>query len=298
MPELPEVETIRRGLQRLLPDKVVETVSFDTAKSFPNTEELVDRALLGSRILAVTRRGKALIIALETKNKEAYALVVHLKMTGQMVFRGQENWGGGHPSDSLLAKLPDASTRVILTFQDQSQLFFNDQRKFGWMLLLPQSEVQELAFFKKLGPEPLDTELSQLKEEFLSRIRRRKNTPIKAAVLDQAVVAGIGNIYADEALFAAGIHPQTHVIALTDEELIRLLESAIAVMRLSIEHGGSTDRNYIDAEGNRGSYLTFAKVFRRQNEPCLACGSTIQKIRVAGRGTHICPDCQVLKTKG
>jgi formamidopyrimidine-DNA glycosylase len=291
MPELPEVETVRLGLLRLLPKRTIASETHDWDRGFPNAPEDVKQFLVGATVTDVRRRAKVLIIDLSTQ----YSLVIHLKMTGQLVFRSDSvRFGAGHPNHSLVGELPDKSTRVTLTFSDGSTLFFNDQRKFGWMRLLPTLEVEQLDFFKKVGPEPLSADFTA--EAFATRLRRRPRSGIKAVLLDQTVVAGIGNIYADESLWAAKIHPETPVEKLSDTTLNTLHEQLVAILKLSIEKGGSTDRNYVDAEGKRGSYLTFAKVFRREGQPCPRCGTTIIKLRVAGRGTHICPHCQVLSS--
>jgi formamidopyrimidine-DNA glycosylase len=213
-------------------------------------------------------------------------------MTGQLVFRGKEVFGAGHPNDSLIGELPDRSTRVTIDFSDDSRLYFNDQRKFGWMRLMPTVEIPNIDFMKKVGPEPLATDFTA--NVFIERVQRRKNTTIKAAILDQTVLAGVGNIYADESLFAAGIHPASTVSAIPKTKLKQLHAEIIAVLRLSIEKGGSTDRNYVNAEGKRGSYIDFAKVFRRDTLPCPVCGHEIIKTKVAGRGTHVCTTCQKL----
>lgn len=287
MPELPEVETVRLGLARLLPHKTIAKVSFDWPKSFPNTPADVEHYMIGASIVSVTRRAKVLIIELTSK----YSLLTHLKMTGQLVFRSPKiRFGAGHPNHSLIGDLPDRSTRVEMHFTDGSTLFFNDQRKFGWMRLVPTAEIPMIDFFQKVGPEPLASDFTA--EDFVTRLRRRNRSGIKAVLLDQTVVAGIGNIYADESLFAAKIHPSTLVKDTSDKKLVQLYKALIAVLRLSIEKGGSTDRNYVDAEGKKGSYLSFAKVFRREGKPCSRCRTTIIKLRIAGRGTHICPHCQ------
>lgn len=289
MPELPEVETVRIGLSAFLPGKVVVQEWNNWPKSFPNAEADVRSFLRGAKIIAVKRRAKVLLIELDTK----YSLVIHLKMTGQLVYRGNhEQFGAGHPNDSLVGELPDKSTHVILEFTDGSKLFFNDQRKFGWMRLLPTAEVMNLDFFKKVGPEPLAADFKA--KDFIERLRRRNKSAIKAVLLDQTVIAGIGNIYADESLWGAKIHPNTIVGNISDIKLEKLYTALIAVLKLSIERGGSTDRNYVNAEGKRGSYLTFANVFRREGNPCPRCGTTIIKMRAAGRGTHICPHCQMV----
>lgn len=289
MPELPEVETVRIGLASLLPSRQVRAATYDWPKGFPNVAADVRQFLVGAHITAIGRRAKVLLIELDTH----YTLVIHLKMTGQLVFRSPtEHFGAGHPSDSLIGELPDKSTRVTLSFEDGSKLFFNDQRKFGWMRLLPTPEVAKLDFFQKVGPEPLADDFTV--RDFMARLLRRKTSGIKAVLLDQTVIAGIGNIYADESLWGAKIHPEIKVQSISVAKFGRLYESLRAVLRLSIEKGGSTDRNYVDAKGKRGSYLTFANVFRREGQPCPRCGTTIVKLRVAGRGTHICPHCQKL----
>ncbi|PIZ62261.1 DNA-formamidopyrimidine glycosylase [Candidatus Saccharibacteria bacterium CG_4_10_14_0_2_um_filter_52_9] len=287
MPELPEVETVKIGLARLLPGRQIAEVDFDWPKSFPNAPADVQKFIIKASVTEVKRRAKVLLIELSSN----YSLVIHLKMTGQLVFKGAgERFGAGHPNASLVGSLPDKSTRVTLTFTDNSRLFFNDQRKFGWVRLIPTPEVMNLDFFKKVGPEPLAADFGWT--DLCERLLRRKNTSIKAALLDQTVVAGVGNIYADESLWGAKIHPSTSVKNLSARQFHELYDELVYVLRLAIEKGGSTDRNYVDAEGKKGSYMSFARVFRREGQSCPRCGSIIEKSRVAGRGTHFCPLCQ------
>ena len=158
------------------------------------------------------------------------------------------------------------------------------------MRLLPTNEVPNIDFFNKVGPEPLEDTFKF--SQFKIRLLRRKNSNIKSVLLDQTKIAGVGNIYADESLFAAKIHPTTIVGNISDAKLPKLYSELRSIMLLSIELGGSTDRNYVDAEGSKGSYLKFALVFRREDQPCIKCGTMIQKLKVAGRGTHVCPNCQ------
>lgn len=339
MPELPEVETVRRGLEKLIIGKIIKNATSDSPKSFPNAPADVDKFLIGATIVAVRRRAKVLMIDLNN----AYSLMIHLKMTGQLVFigaatlalpqasrsvstqakylqpeleatsgpefkpgakpfglgtdrRGERRqeparFGAGHPNESLVGELPDRSTRVIIEFSDSSHLYFNDQRKFGWVKLLPTIEIPNIDFMKKVGPEPLEADFTW--REFAERFKRRPKTSIKAALLDQTVVAGVGNIYADESLWGAKIHPLRLVGSITPDEFHGLYDELRKVMNLAIEKGGSTDKNYVNAEGKRGSYLSFARVFRREGKPCLRCDTTIIKFKAAGRGTHICPHCQV-----
>lgn len=289
MPELPEVETVRRGLHELIIGRTVKAVEHNTPKSFPNAAADVEQFLIGAKVSDVRRRAKVLLIDLSSK----YTLVIHLKMTGQLVFRAKEAvFGAGHPNASLVGELPDRSTRVQFEFTDSSKLYFNDQRKFGWVKLLPSMEVPNIDFMKKVGPEPLEKEFTA--EEFAVRFKRRAKTSIKAALLDQTVVAGVGNIYADESLWGAKIHPQRLVNTITPAEFKKLYTQLRDVMSLAIEKGGSTDKNYVNARGKRGSYLSFARVFRREGKPCPRCATTIIKFKAAGRGTHICPHCQVI----
>ena len=290
MPELPEVETVRLGLQEFLPGQAILSINTDWANSLPIADELIENYLLNAKVESVKRRGKLIIMPLASK----YSLLIHLKMTGQLVYRPNsgKGFGGGHPSDSLIDKLPNKSTRVTIKLSD-GILFFNDQRKFGWVKLeKSQGLYRNNAFLSKLGPEPLED--SYTFELFNAAIQRHPNTSIKAAILDQTVLAGVGNIYADESLFAARIHPLTKAGLVSTIKLKRLYKSIREVMSLSISLGGSIDRNYVDAKGKKGSYLKFAKVFRKEGSPCPECGGVIKKIRAAGRGTHICPRCQKL----
>lgn len=286
MPELPEVETVRRGLDRLIVGRVIQKVSSDTPKSFPNAAQDVDRYVTGAAVTGLRRRAKVLLVDLST----GYTLVIHLKMTGQLVYRGTEHFAAGHPNDSLIGELPDRSTRVTIFFTDGTTLYFNDQRKFGWIKLYPTIEVPNIDFMKKVGPEPLEKTFTGA--VLYERLQRRKNTSVKAAVLDQTVLAGIGNIYADEALWGAHLHPARLVKTLSEKDVKVLHREIRYVLNLSLDHGGSTDKNYVDAEGRKGSYLSFARVFRREGQACPRCGAIIVKTRVAGRGTHVCERCQ------
>lgn len=356
MPELPEVETVKRGLETLLVGHTIQAVNFDWPKSFPNSDADIAAFLVGSKVITIRRRAKVLIIDLSS----SYSLVIHLKMTGQLVFvkapndksqitnngqgskiqrtkqpilgrhsrdlssealakaedgnpvlnggrseiagleigardldiaESETRFGAGHPTDSLVGELPDKSTRVTFDLDKDARLFFNDQRKFGWVKLLPTVNIMTMEFMKKVGPEPLEDSFTP--EIFIQRLQRRKNTTIKAAILDQTVLAGIGNIYADEGLWGAEIHPATRVKDVPKSKLKKLFTELRYVLELSIEKGGSTDKNYVNAEGKRGSYIDFARVFRKEGTPCPRHPDTlIEKTRVAGRGTHLCPECQ------
>ncbi|MBQ2695583.1 bifunctional DNA-formamidopyrimidine glycosylase/DNA-(apurinic or apyrimidinic site) lyase [Candidatus Saccharibacteria bacterium] len=304
MPELPEVETIKRGLSKIIIEQELQGVEVLCKKSFPCA------VAVSGVVTGIRRFGKALVVDLDS----GQSLLIHLRMTGQLIYepratevvdiknkddgRSEVNekteaggrYAGGHPSDNFVAKLPNKQTRVILHFAD-GILYFNDQRKFGFIKVLPTTEVEQDSFVRKLAPEPWVMEA----DEFYEKLQKHKGACIKAVILDQSVVCGLGNIYADEALYSAGIHPERRAGSLSLAEATDLLMCARAVMQASIDSGGSTMATYVKPDGTKGDYLEkFAQVFRREGEVCLRCGGEIEKIRVAGRGTHICPHCQRL----
>lgn len=273
MPELPEIETIVLALKDLIVGRRIQEVTWDWPKSFPGLEP-ARQALLGQVITGVERRAKMIFIHLSSGD----LLHIHLKMTGQLVYQ---------PA----TREPLKSTRVIFQLDDGMALFFNDTRKFGWINLINKEDLNQLTSIRRLGPEPLKVGFTaKILEKQLSR---RPNTSIKAALLDQSVVAGLGNIYCDEALFLAGILPDRHVNSLSQAEVKSLHRSIRRVLKDSISLGGSTRRDYRNAKGEIGHYLDHAWVYNRQGQACRKCGQTIQKIRVAQRGTHFCPHCQV-----
>lgn len=277
MPELPEVETIRRGLSQFIVKKRLEKTTILCEKSF------IGKPTEGT-VKAIRRFGKALVIDLDNGK----SLIIHLRMTGQLIYDGKERYAAGHPSDNFTDNLPNKQTRVILHF-NSGPLFFNDQRKFGFVKVVPTLEVEQDAFIKKLAPEPWNMTAT----DFYERLQKHKNSLIKATILDQTIICGLGNIYADEALFAAKIHPERRSGTLNLKETELLLKSACEVMDKSIASGGSTMATYVKADGTKGDYLEkFAQVFHREGKACPCCGAEIIKIRVAGRGTHICPHCQ------
>lgn len=280
MPELPEVETIRRGLGK-----------FIIKQQLINTEILCSKSFIGhpvtGKVINIRRFGKALVIDLDSQ----ISLMIHLRMTGQLIYDGKERYAAGHPSDNFTATLPNKQTRVVLYFTNGT-LYFNDQRKFGFIKVLPTTEVIHDSFIRKLAKEPWNMSTDELYDQ----LQRHAKSLIKATILDQSIICGLGNIYADEALFAANIHPERKSGSLSREEATNLLLAARNVMDKSIASGGSTMATYVKADGTKGDYLDkFAQVFRKENTPCPKCGTNIVKIKVAGRGTHICPHCQKLE---
>lgn len=282
MPELPEVETVKRGLKGFILGAKLTRVEVLCEKSFMGDDDLV----VGAKVQDIRRFGKALVVDLSN----GYSLMIHLRMTGQLIYDGAERYAAGHPSENFVAELPNKQTRVVLGLNNGT-LYFNDQRKFGFIKVLKTNEVGKDTFIRKLGKEPW----KMTDKELYEKLQRRKGSAVKAVILDQTVISGLGNIYADEALFRAGVHPARKAGSLSLEETINLLGAACEVMEKSIESGGSTMRNYVKADGSRGNYLDlFALVYHRDGQPCSKCGAEILKIKVGGRGTHFCPRCQRL----
>ncbi len=327
MPELPEVETVRRGLGEFILNKKIVRMKVECEKSFVGGAE-VAQAMEGAKVIDLRRRGKALLIDLDN----GCTGMIHLRMTGQLIWRGSlserissldsastqsqdsksssfrslnlprtssplasphedaahAQFAAGHPSKNFTAELPNAQTRVIFEFEE-GKLFFNDQRKFGFVKLMATDEVEQDKFIAELGKEPWE----MTAEELYEKCQRHGKSPIKAVLLNQKLIAGLGNIYADESLFYASVHPATLAGELTREQVAMLLEGACKTMEASINSGGSTMATYIKPDGTTGNYLEkFAQVFRRDGQECRRCGAEIVKMRCAGRGTHYCPNCQ------
>ena len=281
MPELPEVETIRRGLDKLILHKKIAAVHILCEKSFRGDEKW----LISQEIDKLDRRGKALLIHLSNQ----MWMMVHLRMTGQMIFVGDEKFAAGHPDGGFTEEMPGRHTRVYFDFEDGTHLYFNDQRKFGFIAVLDELGLEEDNFLKKLAPEPWDIG----EDAFWEMLQRHRAAPVKAAILDQSNIAGVGNIYADEGCFYAGVLPWRRCGDLSREESDLLLKGLCEVMQAAIDSGGSTMKDYVRADGSKGSYLEkFAQVFRRDGLECKRCGGMIEKTRVAGRGTHYCRGCQ------
>ena len=250
-------------------------------KSFRGKPELI----VGKTIVNVRRRGKALLIGLDDK----LTIMVHLRMTGQMIHDGLERFAAGHPGREFTENMPGRFTRIYIDLDDGSHLYFNDLRKFGFWKVMDELDLATDEFLNKLGPEPWEMKAN----DFYVMLGRHKNAPVKAVILDQHNIAGVGNIYADEGCFYAGILPWRKCGDLGKEDADKLLEGLCRVMQASIDSGGSTMKDYVRADGTKGNYLEkFAQVFRREGCECPRCGGEILKTRTAGRGTHYCGGCQ------
>lgn len=287
MPELPEVETIRSGLERRLVGKTI--TSFENLSEKQVIGSPAD--LVGKKITAISRQGKLLIISFQDFDM---VVTIHLKMTGQLVWKGSDgadSVAGGHPEKSYLERMPGRHTRVIVGFDDGSTLYFNDLRRFGRIELLPAAQLASVPFIQKLGPEPLTP---QFNVEYLAkRLTARGRTSIKAFLLDQTNIAGLGNIYADESLFRAMILPSRLAATLTAGEVRNLYDGIEETLELALLHGGSTARDYVNAAGEEGTFLRIANVYHRTGQDCNRCNTgKIERIKLAGRSTHYCPVCQ------
>ena len=281
MPELPEVETVARRLSTVLSGKVIQGVSVLREKSFQGDPS----RLTGLTIKSVARRAKIISINFH----EDIKIIVHLKMTGQLIyFSKKEKIGGGHPSQDWVSKLPSSHTRIVMDLSDGAKLFFNDMRVFGWWKVV-SGEGAELEF-QKYGPD-VNTDAFSL-EYFLSKLPNRR-VSIKQVVMDNKVVAGIGNIYASEALFLAKIDPTRATNSLSKKEVTRLFPFLKKVIEDGINAGGITfDGKYVDVFGFAGSYQNQLKVYGQDGENCKICKSIIEKVKLGGRGSYFCPSCQ------
>ena len=281
MPELPEVETIKRGLEKYIVGKKIRKLHILCEKSFRGEPQLVE----GQSIVGITRRGKALLMKLSN----GLTVMAHLRMTGQMIYDGAERFAAGHPDESFREKMPGRFTRIYVDFEDGTHLYFNDLRKFGFWAVMDDLALATDKFLTNLGPEPWGMKPA----DFRAMLSRHAQAPVKAVILDQHNIAGVGNIYADEGCFYAGVLPWRKCGSLTRAEADKLLEGLCSVMQASIDSGGSTMKDYVRADGTRGDYLEkFAQVFRREGCECPRCGGEILKTRTAGRGTHYCGGCQ------
>ncbi len=283
MPELPEVETIARALAPGLVGRVVTGAEVVDAKllAAPKTARAFKEAITGRRIAAVRRRAKLLLLDLTARpdvaGDEPAILAMHLKMTGRFHIA---------PAASA-AGTPPKYTRLLLPLSDGNALVFSDMRRFGTARLLSPAGLAAWDFYAALGPEPLDMTPEELKTALA-----RRTTRIKAALLDQTVIAGIGNIYADEALFAAGIRPDTPASALSPGQREKLLAAIQAVIAKALAAGGSTIRDYRTPDGVEGGFQHHFTVYGRGGEPCSACGAKLSSVKIAGRTTTFCRCCQ------
>lgn len=282
MPELPEVETIREGLSKKIIGKSIINIKVLNKKSFDGKIEDV----MGAKIIDIQRRAKLIRIKLDNDLN----LLFHLKLTGQLiVINHNERFAGGHPSHDWHAKLPNTNTRIIFDFSDNIKLFFNDLRKFGWCKVLKNDAIAEI-FNKEFGLEPFSKDFQI--EYLLQKVKKIPNRTIKQFLMDQKIIAGIGNIYADEILFESGIMPTRKVKDLKLSEWQKIHKNILEVLKLGIKYGGTTDSDYVRSDGSKGGMQNYLKVYHRTGKKCFNCSGVVKRMTIGGRGTHYCPVCQ------
>lgn len=284
---------MRRGLASTVLGRRIEAVTVLWRPSFDVSESTVEETVVGHRITAIRRRGKVLLLDLDDEQH----LLVHPKMTGQLavVERGTTVFVGGHPSLSMLAPMPNTTTRVVFSLSAEAVLYFNDSRKFGWIRLVDTDSLASEGFLAPLGPEPMSEGFTR--RALGERLGRHSRASIKAVILDQATVAGVGNIYADESLHLTRIDPRRAAGSLSLGEVARLHRALRTVIGDAIEHGGTSFAGYVNDFRGGDTYLARGRVFQRAGHPCRTCGTPVERIRVAGRGTNICPHCQLARSK-
>lgn len=271
MPELPEVETVRRGLEKLILGKKISTIDIRYPKMIKTDLDEFRKGLPGQVIQAMGRRGKYLLFYLTGK-----VLISHLRMEGKYFYYPDE--------------VPERKhAHVLIHFEDGGTLVYEDVRKFGTMELLAPELLEAYFLSKKLGPEPTEKDFDLGK--FKLALKKSKK-PIKSHLLDQTLVAGLGNIYVDEVLWRAKVHPSRISNSLTAQEARKVHDETINVLGQAVEKGGSTIRTYTNAFGEDGTMQELHQVYDKAGQSCSRCGTIIEKIQLGGRGTHFCPNCQ------
>ncbi len=281
MPELPEVETVRRSLEPHLVGLKITRVQILLPKIVRHLpSERFQQILTGREFQALARRGKYLLAQLD----EGWTLVVHLGMSGRLIYApAGENCFGEH------GQTIPRHVHAVITLDDGGLLYYHDLRQFGYLTVCRTGEFTAIKGLQNLGPEPLGEEF---KRETLQAALCGRKGRIKQLLLDQNLIAGIGNIYADESLFAAGIHPERTGDSLTLEEFEKLYQAIRKVLQQGIEYRGTSITDYVDGEGQPGDFQNCLQVYRRTGQECLCCAGVIQRVKVGGRSSHFCPHCQ------
>lgn len=285
MPELPEVETIRLELQNLIQGKKIKSVTINLAKQVKGDRKEFLKVVTGAKVVAIQRRAKIIIFDLNN----GWHLIFHLKLTGQLIYRSKNGKvsGGGHPIQQDLRNLPNKYSHVIFNFTDGSRLFFNDLRQFGWVKVVDDKELQKMD--TEFGPEPLDKKFTL---KYFSDFLARRSTAIKPLLMEQRFIAGLGNIYAQEVCFCAGISPQRSANKIKLAEIKKLYNCIKKILRFAIKKKGTSTENYIDAFGREGKMENFLKVYGRAGRPCQRCKAVLKSIKQGQRTTIFCPKCQ------
>ena len=281
MPELPEVETLKLGLQKYLVGHTIESVELHTKKQFEGSVKDVE----GAKVIDVRRFGKGLVIDLSNE----YSLAIHIKLTGQLIYRGKDEPKTVNVDLTRVGKiLPNNWTHIIFHLDRGATLYYNDLRQFGWIKVVSTDKVGELPFFKELGPEFM----SNLEEPEFAGILGKSKTAIKPLIMDQQKMAGLGNIYANDALYLGKIDPRRPANSLSKEEVKTLYKAILTVLKKGLETGGASELTFVNVLGEKGGYQEHSLVYAHQGQKCSRDGHTIEKISLGGRGTYFCPACQ------
>lgn len=280
MPELPEVETIRLQLNTVLPGLTIEEINVLSPKNFGGEPQQI----IGKKITGIRRFGKMLVVDFAN----GLSLGIHLKMTGRLIYRGKKQPKNLHVVNQDILNLPNKHTRVILHFKSGDNLFFNDLRKFGWMKIFDESLIKNQE--SRLGIEPFTKNYTP---ENFRKVLTASKKAIKLVLMDQEKIAGVGNIYANDALFCARINPQTSANKLNRRDITKLFNCVSKVLQNGLKWRGASDNAYVDAFGQKGEVQDHFLVYNQKNKKCPNnCGGLIKKIKLGGRGTYFCPKCQ------
>lgn len=280
MPELPEVETLRRGLHRYLVGLTITDVTILLPKIFTGDTN----ALIGAKIIDVSRYGKGLVMELNN----GYSIAVHIKMTGQLIYQDPQLPQEAQVSREKVGTVPNKFTHLIFSLSHNARLYYNDIRQFGWIKVLRTDRIKSLPFFKELGPEPF-TGLTFVK---FQHILAASKTAVKPLLMNQKKIGGIGNIYANDALYLAGVLPTRPAQSLTKEEQKKLYDAMETVLKKGLEYGGASEMTFVNVLGQEGLYQEHFLAYGQQGTVCTRCGATFKKSMLGGRGTYYCPGCQ------
>lgn len=279
MPELPEVETIRRGLEKYVVGHKIKSIEILHPKPFQGNQS----DILDTKILSTRRIGKGLILDFENN----ISLAIHIKMTGQLIFRDSST--AKEPISPKVKSIPNKYTHIIFHLDKNAILYYNDFRRFGWLKVIKTDEISKVPLFSAMGPEPF----KDLTFEVFKELVKKSPTKIKPFIMDQSKIGGIGNIYANDALWNAKIDPVRSAKSLTDKELKELFDSIIKVMELSLAQGGASELTFVNILGQEGNYQSHTLVYGKKGKPCpRKDGGIINRIVIGGRGTFFCDKCQ------
>lgn len=288
MPELPEVETVKRGLEKSIVGKTIADFDSDWHKTINLPLKKYRQRVKGLKIKAVKRRAKMVILVLS----KGFNILVHLKMTGQLVYQSKKKCVvGGHPIDEGFLCAPNKFTHATFTFSDSSHLYFNDVRKFGWARIYTDHELRDVLDKMNLGPEPLGKDFSLKYFRYLT-IHGKTRKRIKQFLMENQNLVGIGNIYSDEICYYARIKPDRAVKTLTSKEIKAVYQGIKKILAAAIKAQGTTFRDYRNADGESGGYTKFLKVYGRYGEKCFRCKGKVRKMKMGGRTSSFCSDCQ------